>query len=170
MNRPSQNIRYALLDTPEEVERAYAELTDAGIVLEDISLLMSETTHAKGFEALARSPGARGLAAGTVIGGTLGGILGGLAVLGSALNGGIGLMVVGPLVAFAAAGGLLGGLIGFGVPADEARQLHRAVQEGKALIVVRARDREGRERAERILRGFSTSAPAARPSEARGSS
>jgi hypothetical protein len=71
-------------------------------------------------------------------------MLGGVAALGTAITG-IGLIIVGPAVAFAAAGSLLGGLVGAGVPSEEAKRLQDEVNRGMALVAVHPVD-EGQAR------------------------
>lgn len=143
-------IIYELFPSSKELEPAYDALIRAGISFDDISLLMNEDVHERDFAMLDRNKTKEGIAAGSILGGTLGGVLGGVVGLGSAITG-IGLVVVGPVLALAAAGGLIGGLIGHGVPEDEARVLHNELQSGKAMIAVHVRDEETRARVAKIF-------------------
>lgn len=150
--KPNSNERiiYGLFDTREEVEVAFERLLGAGISIDDISMLMNEDVHDRDFKALDRTRTKEGAAVGSVLGGTLGGVLGGLVSLGTAISG-FGLVIVGPLVALAAAGGLVGGLIGHGIQEEEAQRLHDAIQHGKALIAVRVHDALQGERSQEIV-------------------
>jgi hypothetical protein len=77
-------------------------------------------------------------------------MLGGVAALGSAITG-IGLVIVGPAIAFAAAGSLIGGLVGAGVPTDEAKRLQDEVNRGKALIAVHPVDEDEARKVEALI-------------------
>jgi hypothetical protein len=132
---PEEQLLYALFESPAEVEGAMKRLVDAGISIDDISLMLDESTPSPEFAGLERTRTAKGVAAGTLIGGSLGGVVGGLVGLGATMTG-IGLIVVGPLLVMAAAGGIMGGLIGHGLPAEEAERLHNAVKAGQAMIAV----------------------------------
>jgi hypothetical protein len=150
-HRSKDQIIYGLFDSPSAFERAFQNLINAGIAIEDISLLMNEETHDRDFKLLERTKTKEGIAAGGLIGGALGGILGGVASLGAAITG-VGLIVVGPMIAFAAAGSLMGGLIGHGVPREEAERLHQELHAGKMMIAVHARGPADIEFAQAILR------------------
>lgn len=142
---------HAIFNDADQLEAAYQRLIDAQFKPDDISLLMTDDTKDGDFRAAYRNRAAEGVATGGVFGGAIGGILGGLTVLGSTLTGGVGLLVVGPLIAFAAMGGLFGGLVGAGIPTDQAHRIQSALAEGKVLLAVHPQDGEERRRAERIL-------------------
>lgn len=148
---PNEEIIYALFDDAATVEKTYRELLTAGIDVDDISLLMNEDTHDRDFKALDRTRTGRGATAGTILGGTLGGVVGGLAALGTALSG-VGLIVAGPMLALAAAGGLIGGLIGHGMPAEEVERLKNALHEGRAMIAVHVHRPEDKRAARRVFK------------------
>jgi hypothetical protein len=131
-------IVYGLFTSPKHFVQAYRSLLDAHVSMDDISLLMSEDTHERDFRILSENWGKEGAAAGGIVGGTLGGFLGGVASLGTAITG-LGMVVIGPMLALAATGGLLGGLIGHGIPKDEAERLSREISSGKSMIAVHVR-------------------------------
>jgi nucleotide-binding universal stress UspA family protein len=135
-----EQIVYAMFEDHRHIETAFAELTKIGIAVEDISLVMSEDTHEKDFKLLDRTKALKGATAGGLMGGTVGGILGGIIAVGSVVTGGIGLIVMGPALAFAAAGGLFGGLLGRTVPDDRAMVLKAEIAEGKTLMAVHVKD------------------------------
>jgi uncharacterized membrane protein len=111
---------------------------------------MNEDVHDRDFKALERTRTKEGIAAGSLVGGALGGVLAGVVSLGSAITG-IGLVIVGPALAFAAAGGLIGGLMGHGVEEGEAKRLHDELRAGKAMITVHIHDPQKVAVAEAIL-------------------
>lgn len=151
MRRRSEEIVYALFDSPHAVEKALKDLYTIGVTLDDVSILMTEDTRDGDFAALALTRSAEGVATGGVVGGFVGIVLGGLAALGSAMTGGIGLMVMGPAMGFAAAGGLIGGLIGHGIPEAEAKHLHDEVAAGKVLVAVHVNERHDTGLVRRVL-------------------
>lgn len=135
-SHPDQRVVYGVLEGRPEVHAAFHALNEAGVPLESISLLMSHETHTA-LQDPENKEALKGATTGGVFGGTIGGILGGLTSLSAlAIGGSIGLMVMGPALALAAAGGLAGGLIGWGVPQDQARRLQAALQEGRSVIAV----------------------------------
>lgn len=151
MAQPNQKIIYALFDSPKAVECALQGLDTVGVTLDDISILMTEDTHDEDFAGLELTKTAEGAATGSVVGGFVGSVLGGLVAIGSAMTGGIGLMVMGPAIALAAAGGLVGGLIGHGIPEAEAKRLHDEIAAGKVMFAVHVNTDERVEDVQRIL-------------------
>ena len=71
--------------------------------------------------------------------------------MGTVVTGGIGLVVMGPALAFAAAGGLFGGLLGRTVPDDRALILKAELTEGKTLMAVHVRDPSKLERIKALI-------------------
>ena len=128
-------------------EMAVDELTKAGIAQEDISLLMSETTHGREFGVTKKTKASQGAAAGMTVGGVLGAVAAGLAAVGTISVPGLALVAAGPLVAAlaglgagAAAGGVTGGLIGLGIPEHEAKFFGKEIEKGGILVGVYAHD------------------------------
>lgn len=138
MRHPDDKIIYGLFDTVDDLDNAFTALTKADIPEDDISLLMSEDTHGTDFEPLFKDRTADGATAGGILGTALGGVLGGLACLGLGATG-VGVMVVGPALAFGAAGGVIGGLMAHGVPEEEAALLHQQIHSGKVMMAVHTR-------------------------------
>jgi outer membrane lipoprotein SlyB len=139
-SRREEQIVYAMFEDREHIEAAFTELTKIGIAVEDISLVMSEDTHERDFKVLDRTKALKGATAGGLMAGTVGGVLGGIIGVGSIVTGGIGLIVMGPALAFAAAGGLFGGLMGRTMPDDRAMVLKAEISEGKTLMAVHVKD------------------------------
>jgi hypothetical protein len=152
MNRQrNERVIYGLFDDPRELEIAFNRLLAVDVPVDDISLLMNEDVHERDFKPLHRTHTREGVAVGSVVGSALGGVLGGLAVLGSAMTG-IGVLVVGPMLALGASGGVLGGLIGHGIPEEEAKRLQDAIHAGKAMIAVHANTARSADIATAILK------------------
>lgn len=142
LQRPEgEQIIHAMFDDAAQIEKAFQALQAEGIPPEKITLVMTEDTHDRDFKALERTKAVQGATAGGLMAGTIGGILGGLTAFGSVVTGGIGLVVMGPALAFAAAGGLFGGLLGRTVPEDRALVLKAQLNEGKTLMAVHADDK-----------------------------
>ncbi len=150
---PEEHIVYGIFENAERLQQAVDALVAQGIAVEDLSVMMTENTHDQDFQMLSKNRALDGAAAGGIVGGALGGILGGVAALGTALTG-IGLMVVGPALALAAAGSLIGGLAGAGVPEDEAKRLQDAIHAGQTLLAVHAHDADQVELAKATIDKF----------------
>jgi nucleotide-binding universal stress UspA family protein len=138
--KKEEQILHAMFEDTKDIEKAFDELRAIGVPMEKISLVMTEDTHDRDFKALDRTKALKGVTAGSVMGGAIGGILGGLTSLGMVVTGGIGLVIMGPALAFAAAGGLFGGLLGRTVPDDRALVLKAELTEGKTLMAVHLDD------------------------------
>ena len=118
-------------------------LNQRGYREEDLSVLMSESTHRQYFAPQENTKAPEGAAVGSLSGGVLGAIIGGLTLVGNIILPGSGLLVAGPLVGAltagaigAAAGGLIGSLVGAGIPEHEAKFFENALQkEGRILVV-----------------------------------
>ena len=169
MNRNKDKIAYALFDSPEALDCALKGLDEIGVTLDDISILMSEDTHEEDFAALDATKTAEGAATGTIVGGFMGAVLGGLVAIGSAMTGGIGLLVMGPALTLAAAGGLIGGFIGHGMPEAEAKFLLDEVAQGKVLLAAHVDENHDVSSIRRVLqacKGEQVDMPQGRAAEA----
>lgn len=120
---------------------------------EDLSILMSETTHQQYFAPQEQTKAPEGFTVGGLSGGILGILIGSLTLVGSVVIPGSGFLVAGPLVGAltagavgAAAGGLIGGLVGAGIPEHEAKFFEDALKEkGRILVVAHIPKEEVRE-------------------------
>jgi hypothetical protein len=149
----------ALFRSRMTAEQAVDSLLRAGFRREDVSVLMSETTHGREFGIVTRSKAGEGAAAGAATGGAVGAVLAALAAVGSLAIPGIGLIAAGPIVAalagagaMGAAGSLVGGLIGAGIPEHEAKFFGPEVERGGILVGVHVVDRDWVDTAKLILR------------------
>lgn len=150
--------------TRERAEMALRELRDAGFNMDKVSVVSRELAENEDLsDAEVKSSGEQakgGAKAGATAGGATGGILG--------LIGGLGVLAipgVGPLAEAgvvlantllgggigAASGGLVGALIGWGVPENEAKNYENLVSQGHYLILMEGTQPEI-EAAEAILK------------------
>lgn len=149
---PEEHTLLALFNSSAEIGDAYRGLIAEGISMDDVSLIMTEESY-KTFTPVAdRTHAKEGAGAGSLMGGAIGGVVGLLMVLGAAVTAGAALLVIGPAVALAAAGGLIGGLVGFGVPSDIAQRVHREVEEnGRSLMALHYMDDKNLGIARRVI-------------------
>ena len=133
-----------------DADAAVDDLQRLGYGINDITVMMNEGTHLRAFGAERGSKGGDGVAVGAAAGGALGAVVAGLTATGSiatiaATGGAATPIVIGPLAAAlaglgvgAAGGGILGGLIGLGIPDVRAKEYERDLNDGGILITVRA--------------------------------
>ena len=132
----------------ESAERVYNSLRGRGYNDDDVSMMMSDDTRKKYFSDDDKTnfdtKAWEGAGKGAAIGGTMGATLAAIAAIGTSVAlPGIGLLVAGPLaagIAGAGVGGLVGALIGSGIPEDRAKEYEHGIKEGGILMGVNARD------------------------------
>lgn len=137
----------------ERAKEAIDELKSQGFDEKEISLVAKEKKgesgniteeEDKGFEGF--SMGQQNLGEGIFAGGALGGITGLLAGAGALLIPGVGpIIAAGPLASFLTGivgGGLVGGLVDFGIPEERGRHFEERVKRGDILVSVKAEDNE----------------------------
>ncbi len=138
-----------IFDNSITADAAVSELLSEGFVKDDISLLMSDQTRDRLFSSTDDEANrvAKGTVAGAVAGGALGALLVGLTAAGVIVTSGGILVASGPVVAAlsgagagAIAGGLSGALIRAGFAADEANRYAEEIKQGKAVVIVHAKD------------------------------
>ncbi|HLH25373.1 MAG TPA: DUF3341 domain-containing protein [Chloroflexota bacterium] len=137
---------------------AIEALKDTGFAVDDISILMPDTDHARAGEE--KDNANFGSAGPAVAGGVLGGAAGWLVGLGSFVIPGVGPFIgAGALIASlvgaavgASIGALASGLVNMGVPEEEARWYEQEVHGGRTLVTVRAGGRYDEARA--LLRRY----------------
>jgi len=135
-------------------ERAYQHARVLGYT-DEVSMVMTDETHAKHFgehllETVLGSKAAEGAGIGGAIAGTLVAAGAAVAAIGTTLVvPEAGLVLAGPLVAAfagagagAAGGGLLGALIGWGIPEELVKRYHDDVKSGGILMTVKPRSAE----------------------------
>ena len=148
----------------ERAKEALNELKSRGFADREISLIARD--KGKGGEEGGGEEKGRGesftmehqdLSEGVVSGGTLGGIAGILAGAGALLIPGIGpIVAAGPLAAFftgVVGGGLVGGLVDYGIPEERGRYYEGRVKQGDILLTMKVDDREA-DRVSSLLRNY----------------
>jgi uncharacterized membrane protein len=135
--------------TSLQVERTIDELQeDALIAVTEISVLMPDSETQPGLGAVKTIKAPEGASA--VTGGVLGGTLGLLAGIGALALPGFGpLIAAGPIMAAlggtaagAAARGVVGALVGLGIPESEARVYEERLKAGGYLVAVQVQNNE----------------------------
>ncbi|CAB1129028.1 conserved protein of unknown function [Candidatus Hydrogenisulfobacillus filiaventi] len=122
----------------DDAEHTVADLRQQGIGDQQISLVARED-HGHG-KTVAENGAGHNLTSGIGWGSAIGGVTGLLAGLGALAIPGVGpIVAAGPLAATlsgAAAGGLAGGLLDYGIPAAQTRQYEEDVKRGDTLLLV----------------------------------
>ncbi|ANE48151.1 low temperature-induced protein [Paenibacillus swuensis] len=130
--------------TRDEAISAIEDLKRLGYNSDDISVVSRNQDH---LETITEETGSRvpeGMATGAATGGVIGGVAGLLAGIGLLAIPGVGpILAAGPIAATltgaavgAGAGTLVGGLIGLGIPEDEAERYNEYVDNDKLLVLV----------------------------------
>jgi len=129
---------------------AVEQLQKAGYGVNDISVVMTEDTRVRNFGTERGNKAPEGAATGGVVGGALGAVIAGLTATGSivalaATGGAAAPLVAGPLAAAiaglgagAVGGGIIGALIGLGIPEVRAKEYEAKLRDGAIMVSVRA--------------------------------
>ena len=147
------NLITGLFKDQNSAENAYKSATAFGYSSDEINVVMSEETRDKyyGKEATLETEVGNKASEGAAIGGALGGTIGAIAAAIAAIGTnlvlpGLGLVIAGPLaaaVAGAGAGGvtagIVGALIGWGIPEDRLKEYEQGINDGGILIGVKPR-------------------------------
>jgi hypothetical protein len=150
---------FGIYPTYESLEGAVDALRSSGFRNTDVSFLMAENVGSKDFGHRKSSKAPEGVVAGASSGVVLGGALGWLIGVGALIIPGFGpLIAAGPVVAALAgagalgtAAGIIGGLIGIGIPEYEARRYEGRVRDGGNLLSVHCDNTEWTKLAKEIL-------------------
>lgn len=153
-------VVYGIYNTRDEIERAVAELRDAGYRSADISALLPDNESTKEFAHVKGTKAPESATVGATTGAAVGGALGWLLGIGALTLPGLGAFVAaGPIMgllagagAGGAAGGLLGALVGLGIPEYEAKRYEGRIKEGGLLLSVHCDDNEWKQKAIDILK------------------
>lgn len=156
-----------LFKDKESAEQAYRSASQSGYTNNEINVVMSEETRERYYgkdttlETEVGNKAAEGGAIGAAVGSSVGAIAAAIAAAGTVLVlPGLGLVVAGPLaaaIAGAGAGGvtagIVGALIGWGIPEDRLEEYQSGLEEGGILIGVNPRSDEDARRFESEWRG-----------------
>src|SRR5580704_6217703 len=142
------------------VEEAVEALRAAGFRGTDISVLFQENEGTKDFAHEKNTKAPEGATAGGIVGGIAGGVLGWLTGIGALMIPGLGpLIAAGPILAalagvgaVGAVGGLIGGLVGMGLPEYEAKRFEGRIRQGGVLLSVHCDNDDWVKRAKDVLR------------------
>ena len=139
---------YCTTKTVEQAENIVLELKQAGFTSDDISALLPDKRGTKDFAHEHNTKAPEGATTGGIAGLGVGAGLGWLAGIGALAIPGIGpFIAAGPIMAAlggaavgTAAGGIIGGLVGLGIPEFEAKRYDAKIREGNILISVHTED------------------------------
>ena len=137
----------------ESADRAYNSVTSRGYDKGDVNLVMSDATRQKHYP---ENPitynelgnkATDGAGIGGAIGGTIGAIAAAVAVVGTTIAiPGVGIFIAGPAAAALAGlgagsltGGVVGALIGLGIPEERVKHYQSGIDEGGILLGVKPR-------------------------------
>jgi len=126
------------------VEEAVDHLRTAGFRSTDISVLFPDNQGTKDFAHEKNTKAPEGTTTGVISGGIAGGVLGWLTGIGALTIPGLGpLIAAGPILAALAGagalgtvGGIIGALVGLGIPEYEAKRYEGRIREGGVLLSV----------------------------------
>ena len=151
---------YCIARTVEQAETIVEHLRVGGFSNNDISVLFPDKSGTKDFAHEHNTKAPEGATTGGVAGMGIGAILGWVAGIGAIAIPGVGpFIAAGPIVAalsgaaiVGAAGGILGALVGLGIPEFEAKRYEEKIRSGNILISVHTEDSAQRSRAKDIFK------------------
>lgn len=144
MSVPAQSSRLitAIFRDQVSAEQAYQCISERGYDEREIDLIMSDETHKRFFSNGTKSRFAPNMAAESELADDIGAISAAVTAIGTSLViPGVGLIAAGPAAAALTgsgpgAGGLMGALIGRGVPEERVEHYEQEIKEGGILIGV----------------------------------
>ena len=156
---------YCIANTTAQAENIVAALKGAGFSNDSISALMPDKRSTKDFAHEHSTKAPEGATAGGVAGLGVGAALGWLAGIGALAIPGVGpFIAAGPIMAAlggaavgTAAGGVVGALVGMGIPEFEAKRYDSKIREGNILISVHTEDSKQRDVAKDVFKRFDAS-------------
>lgn len=151
---------YCITKTLTQADVIIAALKNAGFSNNDISALLPDKRGTKDFAHEHNTKAPEGAAAGGVAGLGVGAAVGWLAGIGTLAIPAVGpFIAAGPIMAAlsgaaigTAAGGIIGALVGMGIPEFEAKRYDAKIREGNILISVHTEDSKQRDVAKDIFK------------------
>ena len=151
---------YCTTKTVEQAENIVLELKQAGFTSDDISALLPDKRGTKDFAHEHSTKAPEGATTGGAAGLGVGAALGWLAGIGALAIPGVGpFIAAGPIMAAlggaavgTAAGGIIGALVGLGIPEFEAKRYDAKIREGNILISVHTEDGKQKDVAKDIFK------------------
>lgn len=158
MSSPS-SLHVGVFSNPKAAERAVKSLIDAGFQSPQISVVCPSCGERDLAGVKKVDPAGSHTPEAVLTGGAVGALLGSFSLLaGTAATGGMGLLVAGPLLGAAGAGGLAGGFVGAmatrGLEPEIADYYDQALRDGQVLVAVERSEQAAPslERADELLR------------------
>ena len=151
---------YCTTKTVEQAERIVGDLKASGFMSDDISALLPDKRGTKDFAHEHNTKAPEGATAGGVTGLGVGAAVGWLAGIGALAIPGVGpFIAAGPIMAVlggaalgTATGGIIGALVGMGIPEFEAKRYDAKIREGNILISVHTEDSKQRDIAKEVFK------------------
>jgi hypothetical protein len=151
---------YCTTRTVEQAEHIVLALKQAGFTSDDISALLPDRRGTRDFAHEHHTKAPEGATAGGVLGLGVGAGLGWLAGIGALAIPGVGpFIAAGPIMAAlggaavgTATGGIIGALVGMGIPEFEAKRYDAKIREGSILISVHTESSHQRDVAREIFK------------------
>lgn len=151
---------YCTAKTVEQAETIVQELKQSGFTSNDISALLPDKRGTKDFAHEHNTKAPEGATTGGIAGLGVGAAVGWLAGIGALAIPGVGpFIAAGPIMAAlggaavgTAAGGIVGALVGLGIPEFEAKRYDAKIREGNILISVHTEDGDQRDTAKEVFK------------------
>ncbi|MDQ6647414.1 MAG: complement resistance protein TraT [Pseudomonadota bacterium] len=153
------NSVFCTTKTVEQAENIVQELKGSGFSNDDISALLPDKRGTKDFAHEHNTKAPEGATTGGIAGLGVGAAVGWLAGIGALAIPGVGpFIAAGPIMAAlggaalgTATGGIIGALVGLGIPEFEAKRYDAKIREGNILISVHAEDNKLRDVAKEVF-------------------
>lgn len=151
---------YCTAKTIEQAESIVLQLKQTGFTNDDVSVLLPDKSGTMDFAHEHNTKAPEGATAGGIAGLGVGAAVGWLAGIGALAIPGIGpFIAAGPIMAAlsaaavgTAAGGIIGALVGLGIPEFEAKRFDAKLREGNILISVHTEDGKHRDIAKNVFK------------------
>ncbi len=148
-----------LFNSRAEAEAAIGDLIESGFDSSRIGILLQDRGQTREVVAEYGTRSGETAAAGGIVGGTAGALM---AATGALVIPGLGPFIAGGIVAAvlgAGGGALIGGLLGLGIPEEEATYYQEQVGAGRAMVTVDAQGRDDEARAIMLRNGADDRVP-----------